>query len=403
VADGLTIASLFLSAAALAASIYVLGFAIYGVRLRRKSRALPAPAKWPSFLVLVPAHNESAGIAATIQSIRNAVYPAHKLRIVTIADNCTDTTADVARASGSEVWIRTDPSHPGKGQALAWAFQQARGDSFDFAAIIDADTVVEPAFFSEMAAQAQADQVKYPAAVYQGRYEFAASDNTGNKWFESFTLASKAAENTFIYLPRSSVGLVNLLQGNGFCISNAALLKVPFEVGSVVEDAEYALALAKAGVPVRFVERARVKARMTATVRDATPQRLRWASGIFRLFGEVPRLLTTGIRRRSWRLIEAALMLLLASRVILVSLTFGALLVAVLLSATSGGQLTLGLASLAVALQLAYLVLMFRKSGDRPYSMAGLAWAPFYWLFISFVQLAALAGFGRKRWTRTVR
>lgn len=402
-ADGLSIASLFLSAAALAASVYVLGFAIYGIRLRGKKSPLPADSSCPSFFVLIPAHNEAAGIAATIQSIHHAEYPSAKLRVITLADNCSDNTAEIARAAGSEVWQRNDPSNPGKGQVLAWALPQAAAGAFDFAAIIDADTLVDRAFFSTIAAQAAADQVACPVAVYQGRYEFAATQQGGNKWFENFTLASKSAENSFIYLPRAAAGLVNLLQGNGFCISSAALQQVPFAAGSVVEDAEYALMLAMAGVPVRFVDDARIYARMTETVRDAAPQRLRWASGIFRLFGEVPRLIATGIRRRSWKMIEAALMLLLMSRMILVSLTFGALALATVVLAMFGARLSFGLAAVAIVLQLTYLVLMFRKSGDRPYSMAGLAWAPFYWLFISFVQLAALAGFGRKRWTRTVR
>jgi len=152
VADGLTIASLLLSAAALAASVYVLSFAIYGIRLRGKSHALSAPARYPSFLVLIPAHNEATGIAATIQSIHSAGYPLGKLRVITLADNCTDNTAEIARATGSEVWERNDPANLGKGQALAWAFQQVSRDTFDFAAIIDADTVVDAAFFSAIAA-----------------------------------------------------------------------------------------------------------------------------------------------------------------------------------------------------------------------------------------------------------
>lgn len=401
-AHGLAVLSLLWSTAALAASTYTLGFAIHGVRLRGKARPLPAANFQPRFLVLIPAHNEAAGIAETLRSIRGAAYPGDKLRIVGIADNCTDNTAEIARAAGEEAWQRNDPSNPGKGQALAWAFQQVSAETFDFAVIIDADTLVDPGFFSAIAAQASADSDRSPC-VYQGRYEFAETSQAGNKWFESFTRASKSAENTFIYLPRSSAGLVSLLQGNGFCIASRTLQQVPFQAGSVVEDAEYALTLAKAGVRVRFVERARVQARMTATVRDAAPQRLRWASGIFRLFAEVPRLIATGIRQGSWRLAEAALMLLLTSRVILVSLTFGALVCAVLLPSSSVAQLSLGLALSAATLQLTYLILMFRKSGNHPYSMAGLAWAPFYWLFISFVQLAALAGFGRKRWTRTVR
>lgn len=403
---GFSIGSLFLSGCALAASLYILGFALYGIRLRRTESVFPAPPVLPSFLVLIPAYNEAAGIGATVKSVLDAKYPLDKLRVVVIADNCSDATAEIARSCGAEVWQRNDPENPGKGQALEWAFHQVPTESFsfDFAAIIDADTLLDPGFFREIATSATADQNKFSAAVYQGRYEFSAVSEKTNQWFETFTLASKAAENSFVYLPRSAAGLVTLLQGNGFCISRAALQRVPFRAGSVVEDAEYAVALAQASVPVRYVDAARVWARMTASVRDAAPQRVRWASGIFWLLGSaVPQLVQTGLRKRSWRLIEAALMVLLTSRVLLVSLTFFALLFAVLLPSGLLAHVSLIVACTATLLQAIYLTLMFREAGDYPYPMTGLVWAPLYFLFISFMQALALAGFRRKRWTRTVR
>jgi 1,2-diacylglycerol 3-beta-glucosyltransferase len=380
VADGLAIASLLLSACALAASVYIAGFAVYGVSLRREPLEDAALKLAPSFLVLIPAHNEAAGIGATIQSVLNVRYPREQLHIVTIADNCTDGTATIARELGAETWERKDAANPGKGQALQWEF------------------------FNQMANFATADQRHNLAAVYQGRYDFAQTAKNKAKWFESFTLASKAAENSFVYRPRSAAGLVNLLQGNGFCISRAALLRVPFRAGSVVEDAEYAVHLAIAGVPVRYVEHARVFARMTESIGDASPQRVRWASGIFSLIGgSAPELLRAGIRRRSWRMAEATAMLLLTSRVLLVSLTLAAFIFATVLLPRHIAHISLGLAITAILLQAFYMVLMFRRAADHPFPMADLAWAPFYFIFVSLMQALALAGFRRKRWSRTVR
>lgn len=403
-ADGLAIASLLLSACALAASVYIAGFAVYGVSLRREPLEDAALKLAPSFLVLIPAHNEAAGIGATIQSVLNVRYPREQLHIVTIADNCTDGTATIARELGAETWERKDAANPGKGQALQWALDQVSPDSFDCVAIIDADTQVDSEFFNQMANFATADQRHNLAAVYQGRYDFAQTAKNKAKWFESFTLASKAAENSFVYRPRSAAGLVNLLQGNGFCISRAALLRVPFRAGSVVEDAEYAVHLAIAGVPVRYVEHARVFARMTESIGDASPQRVRWASGIFSLIGgSAPELLRAGIRRRSWRMAEATAMLLLTSRVLLVSLTLAAFIFATVLLPRHIAHISLGLAITAILLQAFYMVLMFRRAADHPFPMADLAWAPFYFIFVSLMQALALAGFRRKRWSRTVR
>src|SRR5690242_16376925 len=66
--------------------------------------------------ILVPAHDEETGIAATLASIRSQLAPQD--RLVVVADNCTDRTAAVAREAGAEVVERTDPARRGKGFAL---------------------------------------------------------------------------------------------------------------------------------------------------------------------------------------------------------------------------------------------------------------------------------------------
>jgi cellulose synthase/poly-beta-1,6-N-acetylglucosamine synthase-like glycosyltransferase len=48
--------------------------------------------------VLIPAHNEAAEIAATIQSILPQMTEGD--RLIAIADNCSDRTAEVAREAG---------------------------------------------------------------------------------------------------------------------------------------------------------------------------------------------------------------------------------------------------------------------------------------------------------------
>jgi cellulose synthase/poly-beta-1,6-N-acetylglucosamine synthase-like glycosyltransferase len=136
---------------------------------------------------------------------------------------------------------------------------------FDLAIVIDADTEVHPDFLHRIAIAAEAAGADLDRTVFQGRYEFAPTREQSG-WFETFTIASKAAENSFVYRPRSVARLVNLLQGNGFCVPRSVLAAVPFASSSIVEDADYAIALALAGVQVRFVEHARVLSRMTRTV-----------------------------------------------------------------------------------------------------------------------------------------
>ena len=70
----------------------------------------------PRCAVVVPAHDEEAGLAATVRNVREQLVPGD--RIVVVADNCTDGTASVARAAGAEVVERVDPDRRGKGFAL---------------------------------------------------------------------------------------------------------------------------------------------------------------------------------------------------------------------------------------------------------------------------------------------
>jgi cellulose synthase/poly-beta-1,6-N-acetylglucosamine synthase-like glycosyltransferase len=393
---------IMLASASLLASLYILGFGIAGSALCGR----PGPrvdSRKPHFLILVPAHNEADGIRSTIESLLRVDYPRDRFRFVTIADNCEDDTARIAGDSGSEVWVRVDPVRRGKGQALSWAFARAMQSAFDLVVVIDADTNVLPGFLQAIAAEVAATSCDFDRVVFQGRYDFAP---TGTKagWFETFTIASKAAENSFVYRPRSAAGLVNLIQGNGFCIPLAVLERVPFAAGSVVEDAEYAIALALAGICVRYVDGARVESRMTRSIRDAAPQRLRWASGIFQLIlSSVPRLLAAGIRQRSWKLIEGALMLVLSSRLVVLYATLAAIGAAVVLLPVHGAATILFLLAATIPVQAAYLWMIFRRSAEKSFPLRDLFCMPAYLGIVGLAQAAAFLGIGRKRWARTVR
>jgi hypothetical protein len=60
----------------------------------------------PAMAVLVPAHNEGHGIAATLRSIRAELRAGD--RLVAVADNCENQTAEIARNASAEVIERRD-------------------------------------------------------------------------------------------------------------------------------------------------------------------------------------------------------------------------------------------------------------------------------------------------------
>ena len=109
--------------------------------LRLLVRPGQAPAvRAQKMLVLIPAHNEEAAIGRTLQSVLDQSRAPD--RVVVIANNCTDDTAEIARGYRGVTVIEMDRNVNGKVGALnhGWARYQA---GYDFVAGVDADTVLE--------------------------------------------------------------------------------------------------------------------------------------------------------------------------------------------------------------------------------------------------------------------
>jgi cellulose synthase/poly-beta-1,6-N-acetylglucosamine synthase-like glycosyltransferase len=388
----------------LAGSLYVNAFALAGRKILARSRPQPPRPAFVRFLILIPAHNESLGVQPTIRSAFAQRYPADLFELAVIADNCTDDTAAAAATLGAVVWERQDESCRGKGHALAWALQRAQALSFDLAVVVDADSQMEEHFLAHLNDAYQASCARGEQAIaYQGRYEFEASES-GADWIQQLTIASKAAENSYTYAPRSACGLINLLQGNGFAVSRQALERAPFRAFSIVEDAEYAIQLAAAGVRVEFVNEAQVRSRSTRSLQDAAPQRLRWASGTIQLIGRgLPRLLRLSLERRDWKLAEAGVMLLLTSRLIVGYLALFSIGLLLLLPHTLAWSIALLSTVAACLLQALYLWRVLRAPAGAPVPLTALLRLPAYLGLLGISQAGALLGLRRDRWNRTVR
>src|SRR5712691_5836778 len=87
--------------------------------------------------VLIPAHNEGAGILPTIRDAQAQLGPND--RILVVADNCTDDTAAIVQAAGVEVTVRADPARRGKGYALEFGVRHLGLNPPGVVVIMDAD------------------------------------------------------------------------------------------------------------------------------------------------------------------------------------------------------------------------------------------------------------------------
>lgn len=87
---------------------------------------------------IVPAYNEAASIAATIQSLKAQTLPFTD--IIVIDDFSTDDTGDVARAHGATV-LRPPENTGSRAGAQSFALPQV---TTEFCIAIDADTELAP-------------------------------------------------------------------------------------------------------------------------------------------------------------------------------------------------------------------------------------------------------------------
>lgn len=98
----------------------------------------------PRLTVIIPAYNEGAMVARSIDSCATARYPSDRLEIIVIDDGSSDDTWEhieaAARRHGGRVMTVRFPANRGKRAALAEGFRRAGGD---LVVTVDSDSIIE--------------------------------------------------------------------------------------------------------------------------------------------------------------------------------------------------------------------------------------------------------------------
>ncbi len=296
----MTVSALLLVLLTLPGTIELAIVTLAGI-LPLSDRRAKRTAKISKLAVVIPAHNEAGAIARCVRSISACVVPEPlQTSIVVVADNCTDATADFAKASGARVLARVDAERRAKGFALQFAFQTLLEEGFDAFLIVDADSVVDSNFLDE-----SVRLFKMGADGVQARYVVLNSDASPRTRLMNIAFM---AFNVLRARGRERLGLSVGISGNGFGLSRATLQAVPYATHSLVEDLDYHLQLVEAGRKIVFADRTRVRAEMPTGGQAASTQRARWEGGRLRTAMENLPPLLGGCRPQ---LIEPALELLL--------------------------------------------------------------------------------------------
>ncbi len=361
-------------------------------------RGRPRPATSGSdrlrFLVVIPAHDEEGGIEATLASLQRLNYPQDRLELIVVADNCQDATAALATSMGATVWERDDRSHPGKGRALAWAFERAWRERplAQAVALVDADCSATPNLLLAMGERLRsgADAVQVDNAIANGEESTASALR-----YAAFVLI-----NTIRPLGKTRLGLSCGLSGTGMGFSRALLERQPWKAVSLAEDREYHLRLVAAGERVVFASEAAVSSPVATSLERASEQQLRWEAGSFAAVPEwTAKLVKKGLRERDPNRVHAGLEPLVPPQALLALVQLGLFTAAIALRS----RLALGVAAANLVGQASFVLGGLALVNAPRAAYRALALAPV--LIVCKVGLYArlMAGRGPRRWVRSER
>jgi cellulose synthase/poly-beta-1,6-N-acetylglucosamine synthase-like glycosyltransferase len=346
------------------------------------------------FAVLVPAHNESLCVSATVAAIREQV--AEGDRVLVVADNCSDDTATLARAAGAEVLERTDATHRGKGYALAAGVAVLSGDPPEVLLLLDADVVPPPGSLDRLSRLAKS--TKRPV---QAIYLLHSQPNAGTK-----SLLSEFAflvKNAVRPAGLNRLGLPVMLTGTGIALPWAVLSDISLASGDIVEDMKLGLDLLLAGHPPMLCPDVVLRGGLPDAQPTALTQRTRWEHGHLALAKRyVPRLLLAGLRRFDVKLLATAADLAIPPLALLVAANLVTNLLTITFAAMTHHWLpaTISLASTA-AIGIAILLSWATHARHIPFHR--LCGAPLYILWKVPLYLRFLTGRAETRWVRTER
>ncbi len=235
--------------------------------------------------VLIPAHDEERTVPDAIRSVAASAYPTGLVRVVVVADNCTDGTAAVVRGLGAECVERFDAVDRGKGFALAFGLDRILETPTDVVMVVDADCELSPSAIRRLVAALEAGADVAQAAVI----------TRNPRVMPAGLIAGVGGQlENAVAAGLDRLGYPTGLRGTGMAFRRAVLEAHPWDAYSLTEDAEYAGRLRPAGVAVRFVLDAEVRSEAPPTAAAFGTQRDRWRAALFTPgFGIVHKLLSS--------------------------------------------------------------------------------------------------------------
>jgi poly-beta-1,6-N-acetyl-D-glucosamine synthase len=230
-------------------------------------------------VAVIPAHNEEAQLAATLESVLGQTRVPD--RVLVVADNCTDRTVEIARTKGVEV-IETVDNAARKAGALnqGWAVISGQLEDDDRILFLDADTRLSETFVENTLRHLDADPgLAAVCGCFSGRPEI------GGLVTRLLSLLQRMEYERYRRQVARKRGATRILTGTATMFAFGPLWELAedrghlYDTTSIVEDFELTLALRYRGRRYRSPKDCSVSTEVMPTVAKLWHQRVRWFRG----------------------------------------------------------------------------------------------------------------------------
>lgn len=270
-----------------------------------------------SCVVLIPAHNEASVIERTLSLLKNEVDPELD-RILVVADNCVDDTANIARSLNCDVIERSNNDNRGKGYALEFAMQFLRDEAEnpDVVLILDADCRFK---------LGSLERIKY--AVHTTNSPVQCINRSvapnGSGITQRISEFAVRVKNIIRNNGLTKLGFPAVLSGTGMAFPYLLLTRVKLGNAELAEDMKLGVDMTLAGYPPKFINTAEVISEFPVSGDALSTQRERWEHGHLGVMKSyLPSLFAKMIQQKNFHLLGSFLDLCIPPLSLLVLVTF---------------------------------------------------------------------------------
>ena len=239
---------------------------------------MPPAKKKHTYAFVIAAHNEEPVIANLVKSILTQEYDG-EIKCFVVADNCTDSTAKLAREAGAIAWERNDLVRKGKSWALDYAFSRILdeyGDHFEGFFVMDADNIISPTYVDVM--NDTFDQGYLVCTSYRN------SKNFDSSWVSSAYAIWFLREARFLNNARMILGTSCAISGSGWLVSTSVVRGMHgWRFHTLTEDIQFSTFCCAHGIQIGFAP-AEFFDEQPVTFKASWVQRMRWTKGFYQVF-----------------------------------------------------------------------------------------------------------------------